>query len=194
MTYEGMCTSVCTSICVWCARVCREYICNAYKCLSWFERDIRCLPGLSSSLFIETRSLARPRVYQFQIVVVVVTAVFDSHYWVISGCYLCPVVFTWFRGSKLQSSCLNDNCITCWAIFPAPQSYSGKVEKVTDTEEWTCLIIKAVISGMDQSCLKSQRCGSVWSPGYIVTLCWKKGGEGKTAAWRDLSRKDLQCQ
>lgn len=50
-----------------------------YKCLSWLECDVRCLPGLSSILFIETKSLARPGVYQFQ-VVVVVTAIFDSHY------------------------------------------------------------------------------------------------------------------
>lgn len=70
---------------MWCTRVYREYICNAYKYLSWLERDIRYLPRLSSIVFTETRTLARPRVYQFQVVVVVVvvvvvTAVFDSHY------------------------------------------------------------------------------------------------------------------
>lgn len=51
-----------------------------YKGLSCLECDMRCLPGLTSILFIETRSLARPGVYRFQVVVVVVaTSVFDSH-------------------------------------------------------------------------------------------------------------------
>lgn len=53
----------------------REYIYNAYKYLSWLERDIRYLPRLSSIVFTETRTLARPRVYQFQVVVVVVVVV-----------------------------------------------------------------------------------------------------------------------
>lgn len=183
------CSLLCAShLCVWCIHVCMEYICNAYKCLSWLECDIRCLPGLSSILLIETRSLARPRVYQFQ-VVVVVKAVFDSHYWVTSGCHLCPAIFTWFGESKIQSSCLNASYITCWVIFPAPQSYSGKEEKVADIEERACPITKAILSGMFQSCLKGQHCGYVCSPGNTVTLCEKKGEEGKTAAWRDLSNK-----
>lgn len=148
---EDTCAPVCTPICVRCTCVCREYIWNVYKGLSWLECDMRCLPGLSSILFIDRRCLARPGVYQFQVVVVVVTSVFDSHYWVTSG-HLCPVIFTWFWGGKIRSSCLSTNCITCWAIFPATQSCSGKVEKVTDIEERACSVTKAIISGTFQSC------------------------------------------
>lgn len=131
-------------------------VCGAHVCAgNTFEMCTRACHGLNViwGVYLDCLlfCLLRPGAYQFQVVVVVVTSVFDSHYWVTSG-HLCPVIFTWFWGGKIRSSCLSTNCITCWAIFPATQSCSGKVEKVTDIEEWACSVTKAIISGTFQSC------------------------------------------
>lgn len=131
-------------------------VCGAHVCAgNTFEMCTRACHGLNViwGVYLDCLlfCLLRPGAYQFQVVVAVVTSVFDSHYWVTSG-HLCPVIFTWFWGGKIRSSCLSTNCITCWAIFPATQSCSGKVEKVTDIEEWACSVTKAIISGTFQSC------------------------------------------
>lgn len=142
---EDTCAPVCTPICVRCTCVQGIHL----KCVQGLVMAWNVIWGvyLDCLLFC----LLRPGAYQFQVMVVVVTSVFDSHYWVTSG-HLCPVISTWFWGGKIRSSCLSTNCITCWAIFPATQSCSGKVEKVTDIEEWACSVTKAIISGTFQSC------------------------------------------